>query len=427
MEIFFIAVLSVLAVLSSILEVSLSAIQKLKTKILLDKKDEAEPFIKFIEQHLCDIFCTVLTVNIFSSLGTLALLITFFHKYMPFLFTNIYTLILTAFIISIAIICVMQIIPKLIAVSQPSIISIRLVRVLYYISYIFIIPNKLFIFIADKFGLIFGFSKPSVEPPITEEEIKNIIEIGEEGGMVEENERKMIHSIFDLGNTMVREIMSPRVDMVCLNQKSSMADAIELIRANHHSRIPVYKDNIDNIVGILYAKDILEYVNNDQLSKLTLKEICRAPMFVPETKLITELLHEFRKSKMHIAIAVDEYGGTSGVVTIEDILEEIIGEIQDEYDTDEQDLYKEADNGYIIDAKMPITEFKELLHIKGDLEGEEDFDTLGGFAFAQFGYIPAIGETFESHNVLFEVIDADEKRVKTLRVTVIDSEKKEEL
>ncbi len=426
MEIFFIVLLSAILVLSSTLEGSLLSINKLKTRILLDRREDAENLISFIEKNIDAILSTVIFINILSSLGILALTILFEEKYISFLFSNIYLRILGGFVVSIGIISFLQIIPKLITQTKPSIISIRLIKGLYYFSYIFFLTNKLFIFIARKLSYIFGIPQKAHEPAITEEEIKSIIEIGEEGGMVEESERKMIHGIFDLGDTMVREVMNPRVDMVCINQKSSLADAVELIKANHHSRIPVYKENIDNIVGILYAKDILEYINKEQFNKLITKDVMRPPMFVPETKLIIELLHEFRKSKMHLAIAVDEYGGTSGVVTIEDIIEEVIGEIQDEYDTDEEELYKQSENGYIIDAKMPIAEFKELLNIKENLEDEEDFDTLGGFAFAQFGRIPSIGEIFESHNVCFEVIDADEKRVKTLRITEKPSETMEE-
>jgi len=426
MEIFFIVLLSAILVLSSTLEGSLLSINKLKTRILLDRREDAENLISFIEKNIDAILSTVIFINILSSLGILALIILFEEKYISFLFSNIYLRILGGFVVSIGIISFLQIIPKLITQTKPSIISIRLIKGLYYFSYIFFLTNKLFIFIARKLSYIFGIPQKAHEPAITEEEIKSIIEIGEEGGMVEESERKMIHGIFDLGDTMVREVMNPRVDMVCINQKSSLADAVELIKANHHSRIPVYKENIDNIVGILYAKDILEYINKEQFNKLITKDVMRPPMFVPETKLIIELLHEFRKSKMHLAIAVDEYGGTSGVVTIEDIIEEVIGEIQDEYDTDEEELYKQSENGYIIDAKMPIAEFKELLNIKENLEDEEDFDTLGGFAFAQFGRIPSIGEFFESHNVCFEVIDADEKRVKTLRITEKPSETMEE-
>ena len=175
--------------------------------------------------------------------------------------------------------------------------------------------------------------------------------------------------------------MSPRVEMICINQKSGLNEAVELIRANHHSRIPVFRDNIDNIVGVLFAKDILDHIHKDMFGKILVKDTMRHdPKFVPETKLVTDLLHEFRKSKTHLAIAVDEYGGTSGVITIEDILEEIIGEIRDEYDTDEQELYKEAEKGcYLIDAKFAISELKKLFEIEDSFEDEGDYDTLGGY------------------------------------------------
>ena len=196
---------------------------------------------------------------------------------------------------------------------------------------------------------------------------------------------------------------------------------LRVIKVNHHSRIPVFKENIDNIVGLLYAKDILDYVDNDNFGKKLVRDVMHQPLFVPETKLISELLHELRETKTHLAIAVDEYGGTAGIVTIEDILEEIIGEIQDEYDTDEEALFvEEKENQYIFDAKISITEFKELFHIERTLKDEGDYDTLGGYVFSLLGRIPSTGEAFDDENISFEVLEADEKRIITLKVSLID-------
>ena len=316
-----------------------------------------------------------------------------------------------------------NLVPKFISRRKPDMMPLFVIKWTYILSYALWVPNILFIKITDLICAAFGIEDTNIDTPITEEEIKAIIEMGEEEGTVEESERKMIHSIFDFGETIVREVMIPRVDMIAISHKTTLKDAVKLISVNHHSRIPVYNDNIDNIVGILFAKDILDYVDNENFQNKLVKDIMHKPMFIPETKLISELLHELRETNTHLAIAVDEYGGTSGIITIEDILEEIIGEIRDEYDTDEVDLYnKISENTYIIDAKIPIYEFKELLGIDEDVifKDEGDYDTLGGYVFALLGTIPSVGENFVRHNIEFEVHKANKNRVISLKVSKIE-------
>ncbi len=420
MHLFILALIIFVRSVFSALEVALLSLNYIKTKYYLDKNPKLENTLDIWEKHSEHILTTLFTINALTQIGIIAyvciLLENFFQRFST-------SHIVLTLIVSIIIILICEIIPKLIAKRKPEIIPFILIKLLYYFSYLFIIPNRLFISLTNATGKLFGIQHTQTEQVITEEEIKTIIEMGEEEGTVEENERKMIHSIFEFADTIVREVMSPRVDMVCIEYTAKLIEAVKIVREHHHSRIPVYKENIDNIVGILYAKDILDYVASDQFDKIMLKDFMHTPMFVPETKLIHELLHEFRKTKTHLAIAVDEYGGTSGLVTIEDILEEIIGEIQDEYDTDEEELYRISPNGnYIIHAKMPITEFKELIGIEGDLEDESDYDTLGGYVFSQLGTIPKKGTVFVRHNIEFEVLEADRKRIKKLKVSLINTD-----
>ncbi|MCP5462096.1 MAG: HlyC/CorC family transporter [bacterium] len=313
------------------------------------------------------------------------------------------------------------VLPELLLRRSPELISPLVIFPMYCVSLLFIPLVKCAEWIISLISIIFKIKVVQLDSSVTEEEIRTMVEIGEVAGTVEESERKMIHSIFDFGDTIVREVMSPRVEMECISQTASLLDAIALINAHHHSRIPVYKDNIDNIVGILYAKDVLNYVNTDRFSKVTIKDVMHPPMFVPETKLVSELLHEFRKLKTHLAIAVDEYGGTSGLVTIEDILEEIIGEIQDEYDTDEEVLYTAEKNGdYLVDARLSVAELLELLDIDDRaLEGDGEYDTVGGYVFSKLGNIPDVGEIITSDSLKIEVLEADKKSVKKLRIHVL--------
>lgn len=247
---------------------------------------------------------------------------------------------------------------------------------------------------------------------VTEEEIQEIIDAGEEEGLINEEENEMIRSIFTLRDTVVREIMVPHTDMACISLDASIKEVLETIIRCGHSRIPVYDGTIDNIVGLVYAKDILKYWGADD-GTVKLKKIMRTPYFVPESKSFEELLQEFKRKRVHIAIVIDEYGGTSGLVTIEDLLEQIVGDIQDEYDVEEEWLTEQPDGSVIVDARLPIEELEEHF----DIEIERDkFDTVAGLIFHLTGRIPLIGEEIESDRLHMTVLDAEERKINKVRI-----------
>ncbi len=248
---------------------------------------------------------------------------------------------------------------------------------------------------------------------VTEEEIQELMNAGEEEGLINEEENEMIRSIFALGDTVVREIMVPRTDMACVTLDANVREVLNSIIACGHSRIPVFDGTVDNIVGLIYAKDLLKYWGMDE-SKVELKNILRPPYFIPESKNLEELLHEFKKKRIHIAIVIDEYGGTSGLVTIEDLLEEIVGDIQDEYDLEEEWLVEGADGTVVVDARLPIEELEE--HFGIEIEREK-FDTVGGLIFHLTGRIPAVGEEVASSAIRLTVLDADERKIGKVRIT----------
>src|SRR5512136_445541 len=241
---------------------------------------------------------------------------------------------------------------------------------------------------------------------VTEEEIQELMNAGEEEGLINEEENEMIRSIFALGDTVVREIMVPRTDMACVTADATVREVLTSIIACGHSRIPVFDGTIDNIVGLIYAKDLLKYWGMDE-SAVELKNILRPPYFIPESKNLEELLHEFKKKRIHIAIVIDEYGGTSGLVTIEDLLEQIVGDIQDEYDLEEEWLEEQPDGSVVVDARLPIEELEK--HYEIEIEREK-FDTVGGLIFFLTGRIPLAGEETETENLRLTVLDADERR-----------------
>ena len=247
---------------------------------------------------------------------------------------------------------------------------------------------------------------------ITEEEIQEMMDAGEEEGIINEKENEMIRAIFALRDTVVREIMVPRTDMACISADTTVREGLATIIACGHSRIPVWEGTLDNIIGLIYAKDLLRYWGTDE-SSLVLRHVMRPPFFVPETKNLEELLNDFKKKKVHIAIVIDEYGGTSGLVSIEDLLEQIVGDIQDEYDLEEEWLLEEREGVVTVDARLPIEELEEYFSVEIE---RDKFDTVGGLIFHLTGRIPKVGEEVESGGIRLEVLEADERRISKVRI-----------
>jgi magnesium and cobalt exporter, CNNM family len=247
---------------------------------------------------------------------------------------------------------------------------------------------------------------------VTEEQIKTLVDAGEEGGVIEQEEKEMIYSIFELGDTLAREVMVPRIDVTALDAKTSIADALAVIVRAGHSRVPVYEDTIDNIVGILYAKDVLRYLPN--VEQLKLRDILRPAYFVPETKLVDDLLADLQRRKVHIAIVVDEYGGVAGLVTIEDILEEIVGEIQDEYDSEEASMEVIGPNEVIFDGTTDLDDVNQELEM--DLP-TDIADTLGGLIHSSLGRVAVAGDRVRLDQVELTVLSVARRRVKKVKVT----------
>ena len=247
---------------------------------------------------------------------------------------------------------------------------------------------------------------------VTEEEIHELIEAGEEEGIVDEQEREMISAILELDNTVVREIMVPRTSMAAISVEASVRETIDAIIACGHSRIPVYDGTLDNIIGLLYAKDLLKSWGMEDAA-IHLRDLIRQPFFTPETKTLELLLQEFKKKKVHLAIVVDEYRGTSGLVTIEDLLEQIVGDIQDEYDMEEELYTCNADGSLTTDARLPIEELEEQFQ----LEIERDkFDTVGGLVVHLADGIPTAGTVITGEGLAIEILDADPRKVKRVRI-----------
>jgi CBS domain containing-hemolysin-like protein len=247
-----------------------------------------------------------------------------------------------------------------------------------------------------------------------EEEFLSVVEQHKMEGVVDEEEQQMIENVLEFSETTAEEIMTPRTDIIAVDANTKLPDLLEIIGDAGHSRIPVYEENIDSIIGLVYAKDLLTEIGKDP-AEFKLCDKIRDAYFVPETKPLRSLLHEFQNQKQHIAIVLDEYGGTAGIVTIEDILEELVGEIVDEYEELPPKSIKRIDEKTVeVDARIYMDDFNEEFGV--ELPEDEDYDTLGGFVFSHLGYIPKTGETFDYDNLKFVISSAEPRRIKRIRV-----------
>ena len=257
----------------------------------------------------------------------------------------------------------------------------------------------------------------STEQQISADELRLIVERGGEQGVLEAEEEQMINAVIELGDRRVHEVMVPRVAIAGLPSDATFEQAIDLVVEVGHSRIPMYHDSIDEIVGILYAKDLLPYLKADAGPRPALRKLLRPPVLVPESMTVDDLLHEFQRRKVHVAIVLDEYGGTAGLVTIEDLLEEIVGEIQDEYDVEEPMVVRLSDHEARVDGRADVDELAELFDLDLKLEDAEEYDTIGGLVYHRIGGVPAPGDSIDVGGLRLTVETTDGRRVGKVLVT----------
>jgi putative hemolysin len=247
---------------------------------------------------------------------------------------------------------------------------------------------------------------------VTEDELKTLVDAGQEEGVFQQGERRMIYSIFQLGETLAREIMVPRIDMLALDVTTPLSDAVRALLKSGHSRVPVYEESVDNMLGLLYAKDLLR-VWQEGSHLETLRDLLRPAYFVPEAKKVDELLAEMQSQRIHMAIVVDEYGGVAGLVTLEDIVEEFLGEIRDEYDQAEESPYIVDKNGdYVFQGRVDLDDFNEIM---GSQLPKDEADTIGGFIYSRLGRVPDVGDQVEENHLLLVVDQVSGRRIRKVR------------
>jgi putative hemolysin len=319
-------------------------------------------------------------------------------------------LIVVTIILSLFTIVFGELVPKTLALANPERFALTLSRPVDFLGWLLGPIVALLTGITSFISRLFG-ADVEREAVITAEELRLIVERGGEQGVLEAEEEQMIQAVIELGQRRLHEVMVPRVEIVGLPADATIEAAIDAIVAEGHSRIPVYEDSLDEIVGILYAKDLLPFLKDGAAERPTVRSLLRPPVFVPESMSIDDLLHELQRRKVHIAIVLDEYGGTAGLVTIEDLLEEIVGEIQDEYDTEEPATVRLSDTEARVDGLVSIEELAELFDIELELEDAEEYDTVGGLIFHRLGAIPRPGDRIRVDPLSLTVEATDGRRV----------------
>jgi CBS domain containing-hemolysin-like protein len=321
---------------------------------------------------------------------------------------------IVAALLQLLVLLLVQFVGRAVAVSRPEQVALTLVRpVELLVRLLFIVLVPLIALDGWVRGLL-GV-RGALTPAEEEDRLRHLVE---GNTALEEDEREMIASVIELGEQPVREIMVPRMDIVATTEESTVREMLDQIIQSGHSRIPIYEATIDNITGVVYAKDLLKFLRDgDQHAGV--KPLAREPSFVPETKKVDELLHEMQQRRVHVSIVIDEYGGTAGLITIEDLIEEIVGEIQDEYDVEEELIQEVSDDEALFDARVSIRDVNGTL----DLEIEdEDFDTLGGLLYHELGKVPSVGDEVRVDGALVTVLTTTGRRVRKVRVMKVPPE-----
>jgi putative hemolysin len=303
-----------------------------------------------------------------------------------------------------------ELVPKTIALAAAERVALALARPVEFLARVLSPVIALLTGVTRTITRLLG-AEVSNDAQITAEELRLIVERGGEQGVLEAEEEQMINAVIELGERHVHEVMVPRVSIVSLPVTATSEQAVDTIVGEGHSRIPVYEKTIDHIVGILYAKDLLPYLRAGSEDPPALRTLLRTPLFVPESMSVDDLLHELQRRKVHLAIVLDEYGGTAGLVTIEDLLEEIVGEIQDEYDVEEPMVVRLSADEARLDGRADVDELRNLFDVDLPLEDEDEYDTIGGLVYHRVGSVPSPGDRVTLDGVTLTVETTDGRRV----------------
>lgn len=367
------------------------------------------------------LLATILIGNTFANIisSVLAAVLTgSLVGYLGFSEVVVYTLEIV--VLTFMILILSEITPKIIAINNPVKIARKLSRFIYALN---VILRPLARLIAES-TISLEERLPKPDSKMTSEDIMTMAEVSEQEGSIKSDEREIIENVIEFGTTSVREIMTSRVNVVAVSTENSLDEVLNIIREKGLSRMPLFDNDLDNILGIIYSKDVLPYINSDiERTTINWRTIGRKALFIPATKKLDDLLRDFQQEKTHIAIVVDEYGGTEGLITLDDILEEIVGDISDEYAENEEQLYTRFKNGvYVFDAKIDLDDMEDILDCELTSDDDE-YETLGGLVYHLTERIPNVGERVYYQNLELTIHSVENNRVKKLRVKLNNDSK----
>jgi CBS domain containing-hemolysin-like protein len=406
-----IAVVVLLVLLGSVLamaEASVSRMSRVRAMALREDGRRNAPLLERIEEQPARYLNSIYLAVMFCQNGSAIMVAIITERY-----TNNLGVTLISVGFTLVYFVVVEAMSKTYAILHSDRVALALAPLVVFLARILSAPTRLLIGLANVLLPGRGLKQG---PFVSEEEIRSMADVGHEEGAIEEGEKELIHSIFEFGDTVVREVMIPRPDMIAVEAGTKLKDVLTLMLKHGFSRMPIYEKSMDNIVGLVYAKDVMRRLHNGRRTRkeLIVEEIARPAMFVPESKKIAELLREMQRNKTHMAVVVDEYGDIAGLVTMEDLLEEIVGEIADEYDRGESLVEPVDDNTLRVDGKLPIDELEEL--VGADLPDEE-WDTVGGLLAGVLGRLPKRGDEVTVGGVTFRVEKVKGRRIAKVLVT----------
>lgn len=397
----------------SALETSFSILGEMKIQKLFSKNDSdikgRDLWLKNGSRVLNTIFIGDTIFNLFSAVLIIRITNRFFTSY---------SLLISILLMVFLILIFSEIVPKVMArngIYTAGSFSVKLLKKLYYI---FLPLTLIFDLITKLIISLFKVKKENTTQQI-EDELEFLINVGEKEGIIEKEKGEMLSNIIDISDIDVKEVMIPRVDITAVSEDISTEELKKIVRTSEYSRIPVYKNSLDTITGILYVKDLIRLKGTDYSMEDLLK-LLRKPLFVPETKKLDLMLKEFQKNHLHMAVVVDEYGGTAGIITMEDILEEIVGDILDEYDIDDEDIKKISDCKYLVNSRMNMTDFCEYFKLSEMEEELDDYETVGGFVFYLAGEVPKVNDSFSWDKFKFTIKSMENRRIEMIEVSVND-------
>ena len=405
----------VISALFSCAETAITGLGSLKAKHLLDTRGDKAKELNLWLHHPSRVLSTILLFNTAVNILASAIATEYANKY----FEDKALAVATGFT-TLVILILCEIIPKTIGKIYTENLAIPAMKFVYF-CYRMTMPIVIGLsYLASTLIEMFGGGKHQPGPQITEEELEFLVNVGEKAGVFEETKQDMISGVFEFDEIKVREIMTPRTDMTAIELKTPLREAVKLAYESGHARIPVYDERIDNVVGILLAKDLLQFAANPEKMQTTkIQHLMRKPRRVPESKLIMDVFKELKRTKTHMAIVIDEYGGTAGLITLEDMLEEIVGEIQDEHDEEQAKIIEISPGIYDVMGQMNLDEFLDFFEITPaqiHAEGLQEAETVAGYMIQVTGDLPKVGQSTKIGPLVCEVSQVVRHRVERVRV-----------